>query len=70
MWLSPNAVYLLIAIIAAIFGIVAYLIWDEICVQKCLKCRKRILKRRESGYCPECEELVNRERPTRYYENA
>jgi hypothetical protein len=70
MWLGPGSVALFIAVIVAIFLTILVLILDEAYVQKCLKCRKRLFKRRESGYCPECEEIVKRGRPTRYYENT
>ncbi len=70
MWLGSGGVALIIAVIVAIFLTILVLILDEAYVQKCLKCRKRLLKRRESGYCPACEEIVRRERPTRYYENT
>jgi len=70
MWLGPGSVALFIAVIVAIFLTILVLILDEAYVQKCLKCRKRLFKRRESGYCPECEVIVKRERPTRYYENT
>ncbi|MEI6634828.1 MAG: hypothetical protein WCP22_13570 [Chlamydiota bacterium] len=70
MWLGPGSVTFFIAVIVAIFLTILALILDEACVQKCLKCRKRLFKRRESGYCPGCEEIVKRGRHTRYYENT
>jgi hypothetical protein len=70
MWIGPGSVALFVAVIVAIFLAIIILIMDEAYVQKCLKCRKRIFKRRESGYCAACEELVRRERPTRYFENT
>jgi len=70
MWLGSGSVAFFIAVVVAIFMIILVLILDEAYVQKCLKCRKRIFKRLESGYCPECEEIAKRERPTRYFENT
>ena len=69
MWLGSGSLALFIAVISVIFLLILFFILDEAYVQKCLKCRRRIFKRRKSGYCAECEEIVNRERPTRYFDN-
>lgn len=69
MWLGPGSLALFIAVIVAIFLTILILILDEVYIQKYLKCRRRIFKRRASGYCPGCEEIVTRERPTRYFKS-
>lgn len=70
MWLGPGSLTLFIVVITAIFVTIIALILEEVYVRKCLKCRKRLFKRRESGYCAECEEIVRRGRDTRYYKDA
>jgi len=70
MWLGPGGLAIIAIVIGAAFLAIVALVLEEVYVRKCLKCRRRLFRRRESGYCAECEEIVKRGRDTRYYPGA